>query len=279
MKEDLIMYELTQGSIITGIRSSRYPNEQCSGIIISARCDLANDKIEKIYYLCAVPFKQWIFSNNGFHVLIDSKINDLESNISCALSKKGLDWNTLKNFSEQEFLTVVSDPENNVAEKVKSNYKKYKSYSCENMSLCQKKEVFRNEVNLIKSSCSNIMSGKHSHYSYIPPLAFHKDGGSIESGLIIDHQELDFLTIETAKIIVTGKMDSESDDLSEQTKMEYNQRFFICDPPGFSIIDSSVDSPWIEYLLQRFSNFFTRIGVDLPKKETIKDIIETINKE
>ena len=40
---------LTQGTVITSIRSQKYKNQSCYGIIISARCDIANNKISKIY--------------------------------------------------------------------------------------------------------------------------------------------------------------------------------------------------------------------------------------
>ena len=43
------MYSLTQGTIITGVRSDKYSNIRCNGVVISARCDLANCKISKIY--------------------------------------------------------------------------------------------------------------------------------------------------------------------------------------------------------------------------------------
>ena len=52
--------EITQGSIITNIRSLKYPNFPCLGIVISARCDFAQDKIQNFYLLSALPIKLWI---------------------------------------------------------------------------------------------------------------------------------------------------------------------------------------------------------------------------
>lgn len=54
------MYSLTQGTIITGVRSDKYSNIRCNGVVISARCDLANCKISKIYYL--IP-RLYMYSN------------------------------------------------------------------------------------------------------------------------------------------------------------------------------------------------------------------------
>ena len=36
----------TQGTIIEDIRSKKYPALKCKGIVISARCDLAQEKIK-----------------------------------------------------------------------------------------------------------------------------------------------------------------------------------------------------------------------------------------
>ena len=48
------MKKVTQGTLIYGMRSSKYPGVMTYGIIISAACDLAQDKIDKVFYLTAI---------------------------------------------------------------------------------------------------------------------------------------------------------------------------------------------------------------------------------
>ena len=68
--------EITQGSIITGVRSAQYQGESCCAVVITARCDLANCKIDKVYYLIALPIDDWFFSETGSSVLLHSyKLN------------------------------------------------------------------------------------------------------------------------------------------------------------------------------------------------------------
>lgn len=100
------MYSLTQGTIITGVRSDKYSNIRCNGVVISARCDLANCKISKIYYLIAVPSDDWLLSDEGFNIVLSQRQNDLEDKLQTKLGGSGLDWSTLKSFSVEEFSTV-----------------------------------------------------------------------------------------------------------------------------------------------------------------------------
>lgn len=52
--------EVTQGSIISNIRSQKYLKVSCFGIVISARCDIAQNKVDcvhsalnKLYLACS----------------------------------------------------------------------------------------------------------------------------------------------------------------------------------------------------------------------------------
>lgn len=105
------MHVLTQGTVITSMRSQKYKDANCFGIVISARCDLANCKTSKIYYLTAISVDDWLLSDEGFKEVLSSNINGLESNLQSKLEEAELDWNTLKYFTDDEFKTVISDPE------------------------------------------------------------------------------------------------------------------------------------------------------------------------
>lgn len=41
--------EVTQGSIISNIRSQKYLKVSCFGIVISARCDIAQNKVDCVH--------------------------------------------------------------------------------------------------------------------------------------------------------------------------------------------------------------------------------------
>ena len=60
--------------------------------------------------------------------------------------------------------------------------------------------------------------------------------------------------------------------LSEEEYIQVTKlkKFFFLYDPGYSMVEATIQSPWVEYLLQRFANTFIRVGVDLSADD--KDI-------
>lgn len=269
------MYSLTQGTIITGVRSDKYSNIRCNGVVISARCDLANCKISKIYYLIAVPSDDWLLSDEGFNIVLSQRQNDLEDKLQTKLGGSGLDWSTLKSFSVEEFSTVIHDQEVGLkkdTDKVLEVFRTFKNYTSKYLELGDKKAILQNESKSVASSLLKIANGQMMHYIYVPENAYIKDG-SIDRGLIIDLQELEYISIRDAERLVNCEIDIQSKDLSEVDKQRYNNCFFLMDWPGYAMAEYDIASPWTEYIMQRFSNAFIRIGVDGPQKEDVQSMV------
>lgn len=275
------MYSLTQGTIITGVRSDKYSNIRCNGVVISARCDLANCKISKIYYLIAVPSDDWLLSDEGFNIVLSQRQNDLEDKLQTKLGGSGLDWSTLKSFSVEEFSTVIHDQEVGLkkdTDKVLEVFRTFKNYTSKYLELGDKKAILQNESKSVASSLLKIANGQMMHYIYVPENAYIKDG-SIDRGLIIDLQELEYISIRDAERLVNCEIDIQSKDLSEVDKQRYNNCFFLMDWPGYAMAEYDIASPWTGYIMQRFSNAFIRIGVDGPQKEDVQSMVSRVSKQ
>lgn len=275
------MYSLTQGTIITGVRSDKYSNIRCNGVVISARCDLANCKISKIYYLIAVPSDDWLLSDEGFNIVLSQRQNDLEDKLQTKLGGSGLDWSTLKSFSVEEFSTVIHDQEVGLkkdTDKVLEVFRTFKNYTSKYLELGDKKAILQNESKSVASSLLKIANGQMMHYIYVPENAYIKDG-SIDRGLIIDLQELEYISIRDAERLVNCEIDIQSKDLSEVDKQRYNNCFFLMDWPGYAMAEYDIASPLTEYIMQRFSNAFIRIGVDGPQKEDVQSMVSRVSKQ
>ena len=275
------MYSLTRGTIITGVRSDKYSNIRCNGVVISARCDLANCKISKIYYLIAVPSDDWLLSDEGFNIVLSQRQNDLEDKLQTKLGGSGLDWSTLKSFSVEEFSTVIHDQEVGLkkdTDKVLEVFRTFKNYTSKYLELGDKKAILQNESKSVASSLLKIANGQMMHYIYVPENAYIKDG-SIDRGLIIDLQELEYISIRDAERLVNCEIDIQSKDLSEVDKQRYNTCFFLMDWPGYAMAEYDIASPWTEYIMQRFSNAFIRIGVDGPQKEDVQSMVSRVSKQ
>jgi hypothetical protein len=273
------MYEITQGTIISGLRSEKYSGINCFGVVISARCDLANCKIPKIYYLASISVDDWLLSGDGFKMALSQRISDLGDTLQTKLNDERLDWSELKKFTPQEFEKVVTDTEVDMKKQFQQqcikDFKIYKQYTSDTLSVDEKKNILNKEKKTVTNYLLKVANGQIMHYSYIPQHAY-RGNKCIYEGLIVDLQELEFISLKTAEILANCEMDEKSKELSEVEKQKYNESFFIKDPPGYALAESDITSPWIEYLMQRFSNSFTRIGVDGPQKQEVGIIVDRI---
>ena len=98
--------KFTQGTIIEYIRSTKYPEIKCQGIVISARCDLAQEKINQFHCLSAMNIEEWIYE-----VLFESVVNERNNNVLGNIKKyceqKCMDFATLCGRFRLNFREVV----------------------------------------------------------------------------------------------------------------------------------------------------------------------------
>lgn len=269
---------LTQGTVISSLRSKKYSDEECFAIIITARCDLANKKVGKVFYLEALPLDEWVLSQSGMqYVLIGSSKNTVDE-IEKVLTNYDLDWETIKTFSLDEFNTVVDSTVTvrRDNEKIKELYGKYLEITKEYSDKDERKNVIRNRKKDVCNSINKIVGGQNTHYVYIPPDGVSYD---FKKGLIVDLQEVDYFTPKEIEDLISYTVDVQNSNLSDEKKAYYDEKFYIYDGAGYAMPVCNIKSPWIEYLMQHFSNVFSRIGIDTPGKEVVNKMIEEIYNE
>lgn len=269
---------MTQGTVINSIRSKKYADCTCFGIMISARCDIANNKVQKFFYLEAVELKSWIFSEVGYNFLMTEKTKAIENKIQELCIKNELDWESLKNFSFDEFENVINTEIEikNAKNQAIDSFKQYMHYSNDSLSIIDKRNILSKEKKSIINFLLNISNGKDTHFIYIPASAMQNQ---IEDGLVVDLQEIDYLDANTVKDLCNCLIDEKNPELDNEKKNYYDKRFVLSEGTGYSMEFCEIESPWIEYLLQHFSNMFVRIGVDNLNKSEITEIVEKILKE
>lgn len=271
------MNQITQGTLIRGVRFAKYPDISCSGVVITARCDLANTKTEKIFYICAVPLSEWIFSHEGIRIVFSSKINDISNKLNSVCSKYGLDYEALLSFSKDEREVVIQDKDLNIIESDRNTISdligQLQVFIADSVDRIELNSVIEKTKKSVIKALVDISNGKVSHFCFLPEKALFNTK-CINNGFIIDLQEIDYLTREEAEILCECIMDSQS--LSPNRIKKYKDKFTLNDGLGYSIIDCTIQSPWIEYIMQRFSNSFTRIGVDNMQKEEATQAVELI---
>lgn len=269
---------LTQGTVISSLRSKKYFGEECFAVIITARCDLANNKVGKVFFLEALPLDEWVLSQSGMQYVLIGSCKNIVDEIEKLFTNYGLDWETIRTFSLDEFNTVVDSivTVRKDKERIKELYGKYVEITKEYTNKDDRKNVIRNHKKDVCNSVNKIVSGQNTHYVYIP-----SDGVSCDfkNGLIVDLQEVDYFDLEEIEDLISCTIDVQNDDLSDEKKIYYNKKFYIYEGVGYAIPTCNIKSPWIKYLMQHFSNVFSRIGIDTPRKEHVNKMIEEIYNE
>ena len=272
------MPDLTQGTIISGLRSEKYPGVIGKAIIVSARCDLANCKVSHVYYVIAIPCDDWLLSDEGFSAVLAARVKEIENEIQTKVENGGLDWVSLQTFSDTDFEKVILDKKDGLgknAEKCLKLYRCYRRYQMKGLSIEEKKRILSNEKNSVKKYMLSIANGQVIHFVYLPKTAYCNEK-NLDDGLIVDLQELDRFDVETAKIIIDCNMDIQSIALTSAEKEKHDRQFLLTSDPGYAIAEGEVTSPWLEYVMQHFANSFIRIGVDGPQKTEINKLLDRV---
>ena len=96
------METLDQGTVLFGLRSEKYPNSRCFGIIIKASCDIANCKVSKLYYLQAFSVKDWFCTEFAYSQVYGQKIRSSLDLFESVAAKHSLDATSLQLFSRED---------------------------------------------------------------------------------------------------------------------------------------------------------------------------------
>ena len=214
---------------------------------------------------------------------MSAEINSLEGRIKAYCQKNGLDWQSIKSyFSVDDFREcLLADPpqsrkkSQDAAKNILTDFEDYKEYTSETISRERKGEIICAKMKQVEAQISNINDGKLAHLAFIPRSAWegniHQDGG-----FIVDFLDISFIPSSDAKRMQDGEIDVQNIKLCDAEKDRYDTMFFIKNNPGYAMIESHIQSPWIEYLMQRFANSFIRIGVDGPRKGDIGQMLMTM---
>lgn len=272
------MKDVTQGTLIYGMRSTKYPGVMTYGIIISAACDLAQDKIDKVFYLTAIPIKEWLCSDKGFQLVTAAPALNYKNNLLRSLEKYELSWDVVQTLSPHEFELVATKciSKKGDRDSALAQFEKYYRIAKGNLTFEEKAEVYLSESKAAASFLGDILSGSNTHYIFIPNQAISESLPEGQ-GLVVDLLELDYLPMELIKRIADGEIDCQI--MSDTETAVYDETFFLKEDPGFAYPMHGITSPWREYVLQHFSNCFIRIGVDNPGKNEAKGIVEALFRE
>ncbi|MCS4274701.1 MULTISPECIES: hypothetical protein [Raoultella] len=236
---------LTQGTIFNCAYSASYPNDETLGLIITARCDIANaDKVKFYNFIPAIPFEIWK-EKELLSIIKKQTYKNLNSQYLSLLSEAKFSKNNLETYGYSRIYDVIADKKllkpkqldrlESLKEKINSIEQ---NYTYEKLLI-----FFRDDISKI---LSDIIENKNPDFFLIDEVVGYKS-------VIVNLREIYELNILTAKRIPDG---IEIDDGDTYPGLNLNT------PNKFCSIVGQLKSPFIELLMQRFTNNFVRVGVD-----------------
>ncbi len=250
--------ELTQGSVFYGALVEDYNDKINYGLIITARCDISQNKAPVYSYLPLVSFDNWLVQE--FPLLLHNKI------------KKSV-YNSLVsafiNIGGSELLLDTYD-----LEKLKDSFSDAGSNK-QRTSFHNKIEDFYKLNNLLSGDIGVNEIKSLITSSKIFSSACESILDDLISQNLLGYYFVDDITNDGPHVIKLRDVYHLKSDYAVNLRNGINLKNvnYLNDNEKLSFTVGKIKSPYIEHILQKFSNVFTRIGIDDPDKNMIKDMI------
>lgn len=245
--------EFTQGSIFEGLTiNSYYP--YTNGIVITARCDIANGKARNILCLPIYKASDWL-NGQGDEIIYRRVESKLLNKIEIELKKFKLSSELLTTYPIENIIAIINeDKKVQHKEEIKKMLYMYKNKSCDHTLDFVSKER--------KNLVSDIIRNTEASTYFIEQINFD----DVLEPYVIDLTEPVSIPFDIAKKLLNGiKKERNNDESISQYLTLYKTEISYI---------SLLKSPYIEHVLQKFSSYYSRIGTDDISKEA-----ETILKE
>lgn len=268
-----------QGDIIFGIKSEKYPEFPCYGVVISASCDIANSKVGKIYYLTTLPFEQWILTERGFKRVFDSFVKNKENAIESKLRGVECSWKVLQKFSYEDVETVIRSliQRNRNRDEIMKlvdelfNIKEKQKEIWGRRALLHEEALRKTAIKFLKDA----EKGTYEHLYFLPKSEIESSNEVLD--LIVDLQEIDYLTLTDYRDIHTSGIDYLLlAECKDNKRILWQNKFWLNCDMDYVYPDGKVRSPRREHLIQRFAHVFNRIGIDYLSDEDYTGIVYKI---
>ncbi|WP_318486188.1 hypothetical protein [Photobacterium leiognathi] len=252
--------EISQGSVFNAAYCEGYESEEVLGLVITARCDIANENKVKTYsYIPAIPFKSWK-EVELIDVLRKKVLKGINKKVENGLKQAKLTLIHLDIYGKEKVIKTIKEKKLLKKDKdIESLEKNLSSYFLikDGGDFNELIKVFECEI---KSIIKDISEGKDASYFLIDNIEGY---GSV----VVNLRDVYKLDRETAKKVLGGIEINET--LDDNIYRAINKNIIgtcVC-------LIGALDSPYIELLMQRFTNNFSRIGVENPNANLSDSII------
>lgn len=244
--------ELTQGAIFNGMVNDGFFGY---GMVITARCDIGWDKVDKINYLQVMKLEDW-WNVHGKKLIYKKAASNIEKEVLKIFKRYHFHEDLLKYY-----------PADLLVEKILAKSSE-DAKSLEALLNVSEDNIFELPYAFVmaakKSTLSDVLKNRISGYYFLESIDPHGD----DHGYVIDLRNPMTLPMELIKDIKSGV---ESDGVFAS----YGVGQVMKVPDGETVmLFSCILSPYIEHIMQSFSSLFSRIGLEDLGKEYVDNKIK-----
>lgn len=247
--------ELTQGTIFTCALTENYLECDSYGLIITARCDVANSKTPIFSYIPVVPYRQWM-ARDGAAIIASRAVANATGEIKRSIKSAGLVESIFDTLSEKAIVDLIAQDTTKAGklrlQKVQENFSTIEKLQNFLLKIEKKSSqaVIDDSPGLYKGLVKDLLGNTLSDFHYLEEIEF--DGQS--DGYVASLREIRLMPSSVASRILNGLTMSEFLQLGS-----FGLHFKSED--DYSMPVGLLKSPYIEFLMQRVTNLFARIGV------------------
>lgn len=256
--------QFTQGTIFSCAYAEKYQGKAVYGLVITARCDAAQDKAPIYNFLPVVPLTEWI-QNDGAEIILERVAQDAANTQRNLLQQAGLSDSLLKTTPANEIIEKQLLPLCEGDRKWEGRVAKFREAS----------ETLASIASLIKSGDQSAIkallsvAGKYID-GVLKELAANRLLGHYilrEMPTPDDQNGMDFVVLlrevhhipnQLGKRIVAGiaPIDWRSAGVAGARCPVF------CSNEDYCMPVARLKSPWMEHLMQSWTMLFARIGVE-----------------
>jgi hypothetical protein len=260
--------ELTQGSILKGIKLDYYGGTAQCGFILTARCDLSHPKTQLLHLLPIVRLKDWL-GFDGLLATLRGRVSTIEGKVRDTLAKLApgqLDlltafpwpelatkvWSKHERLASSQLATLATERDSVLVELGRLHTLQDAVYALTDSRIKNLHEKRRGDF--VTRLTKNEVADAH----LLPELPDFREPG------VVLLRAVTALPMALRSHLEQGVL-AESLPAALKTAAEQALVLEEDDPPGIASVQ--VASPHVELILQRFSSVFGRIGVeDYPER-------------
>jgi hypothetical protein len=274
---------ITQGTIFCGAVAEDYSSSPVWGLVITARCDTAHDKIPIINYLPLVRVEDWLERNGGL-IVLDRSLAEAETRFRNLLLQRELST-TLLDVHDPVAVAALNFPfPINPTTSKKTEKEQKDATSARDLAnhivalnlILQSsaidphgiRDLVRRSTKATQAVVAELLAHRLAGYYYMQDIGKLTEYPSTH-GYVVLLREVHHLPRVSAMQLLNGVS-------RESTSADTVPHGLCLDEFDFAYPIAEVQSPWIEHLMQVFCSMFGRIGIADVDKRRVGLIVESI---